>query len=415
MKILHISRFDRGGANAVRRLHYGLLDRGYESDLLTLDNFNNTKRRKYIFQPSLPQKFTLQDRLRIKLKLQSPHSFHDQQGLQLKGYSLGYGFTFPETLHDITSHPLYQQADILHLHWVNDFLDYPSFFSKNQKPILWTLHDMHPFTGGFFYSIGTDYQAKQLTNFIHPEKTNLDILLNKNTKTKIQNIENQYIEVLATTQTMKKLSEQSQILKSFKHHLIPLGLDTKVFKPYDKFFCRTLFDLPSDIPVLVFVSASLDNQFKGLQLLIEAVSGLENPPYLLAIGQKNKAFQHIPYIRFTDYISDEKLMALAYSAGDFFVTPSLQEAFGQTTIEALCCGLPVISFETWGGLDLVNSENGIRVKKMNIKYLRRAIQQILSDKIQFNPQKIREDAIQKYNLDHFINQHIQLYQSLLQS
>ena len=35
---------------------------------------------------------------------------------------------------------------IIHFHWINTFIDVPSFFKYNKKPVVWTLHDMNPFT-----------------------------------------------------------------------------------------------------------------------------------------------------------------------------------------------------------------------------------------------------------------------------
>ena len=45
-------------------------------------------------------------------------------------------------------------CDILQLHWVSTFVDYREFFSRISRklPIVWTLHDMNPFTGGCHYS-----------------------------------------------------------------------------------------------------------------------------------------------------------------------------------------------------------------------------------------------------------------------
>lgn len=413
MNILHISNMDRGGATAVRRLHYGLLDAGYESDLLTTDFLGITQRRKHFYHTQNTERLSLKDKIKIKLGLRSPHTLYDEQGLKLKGYKLGYGFTFPENLDDITTHPLYQRADIIHLHWVNRMIDYPKFFAKNIKPIAWTLHDIHTFTGGLHSAIGTDYTTQQLTHYILPEKNNLDKLLNQNLKIKRKNIENQNITVLPTTQKMKGLSAQSYIFQGFPHQLIPLGLDTNVFKPYNKLMCRAFFDLPENETVFAFVSSDITNQFKGLPLLLEAISNLDELPYLLAIGKKNNKITISNHIKYTGHISDEKLMALSYSASDFFITPSLEESFGQTTIEAMACGLPVISFNTWGAMDLINAENGIVVPEMTSEYLQKTLAMVLSKRVKFDTEKIRKNTVEKYNLDKFVNTHIDLYNKML--
>ncbi len=44
------------------------------------------------------------------------------------------------------------RADVLNLHWVAGFVDYSMFFTgRVRQPVVWTLHDMNPFTGGCHY------------------------------------------------------------------------------------------------------------------------------------------------------------------------------------------------------------------------------------------------------------------------
>lgn len=413
LKILHISTFDRGGASAVIRLHHYLLKKGLESDYLTIDDFNKNVLRKHIYKP-ISEKNTFMDRIKSKLGLKNPHSFYDQQGIQIEGYPLGYGFTFPQTLNkDICKLPIFKQADIIHLHWVNKMIDYPSFFDECKKPIVWTLHDMHPFTGGLYYSIGTNYTENQLVKYITPETNSLDKLLNQHTKIKAKAVENSKIEVAATSSMMKKLSENSVILGKFKHHLIPLGIDTDIFRPYSKKLARNVFGLKEHGMVLVFVSAQVDNRFKGLSALTESLRYLPADIQILAVGNESKNLQDSHRnITFTGTIYDERLMALAYSAGDLFVTPSLQEAFGQTTIEAQACGVPVLAFQTWGSADLVeNGTTGIISKETTVEALAENILDVHVGKIVFDSQYIREQAVEKYDLTNYISGYLKLYDS----
>ena len=91
-------------------------------------------------------------------------SFNRKRTQQMANRPTKEMFSFFETLHDVTKHPLYEWADVINIYWVANFLDYPSFFSQNTKPIIWTLHDMLLFTGGYLYEKGFPFDAfKDLT------------------------------------------------------------------------------------------------------------------------------------------------------------------------------------------------------------------------------------------------------------
>lgn len=86
--------------------------------------------------------------------------------------------TYPESLYRIEEHPLVKEADIVHLHWVANFLNYPTFFKKIQKPIIWTLHDMNPFQGLFHYKndeMNLEKELGNIDNKILKKKLNLSV------------------------------------------------------------------------------------------------------------------------------------------------------------------------------------------------------------------------------------------------
>ena len=151
MKILHINTSDHGGAaNACIRLHKGLRKQGVSSKILFLNLHNSadnhlhgfyTNRSKFFFKKIL-QRLLYRNKWRTR---------------NLK--PVIEGFFSPKTVHRIENHPLIDWADIIHLHWVTHFLNYPTFFNRVQKPIVWTLHDMNPFSGGYHYSNGFDFEG----------------------------------------------------------------------------------------------------------------------------------------------------------------------------------------------------------------------------------------------------------------
>ena len=73
----------------------------------------------------------------------------------LKGRPAGLEMFSSPQVYPVTSYKDSDaEIDVIHLHWVAKLIDYTSFFASvpDQFPIVWTLHDMNPFTGGCHYA-----------------------------------------------------------------------------------------------------------------------------------------------------------------------------------------------------------------------------------------------------------------------
>lgn len=78
--------------------------------------------------------------------------------------SVKYRFIFssPVTHYtNIADHPWVQEADIIHLHYIGEFVDYKSFFKKVKKPFVWTMHDQNPGLGGLDFQKWKDEGSPQ--------------------------------------------------------------------------------------------------------------------------------------------------------------------------------------------------------------------------------------------------------------
>jgi hypothetical protein len=148
MKILHVNTYDFGGAaTAAIRLHEGLLQKGIDSKMLFMKSGGNqvinsgyhrfgfTRWYKRLLKRN---GYGLSRAELLKREIES------KQG----NYEI---ISLPVTDLDITKNPAHDQADIIHLHWVSNFLDWDSFFKNVTKPIIWTCHDMNPVLGIFHY------------------------------------------------------------------------------------------------------------------------------------------------------------------------------------------------------------------------------------------------------------------------
>ena len=152
MNILHITTYNIGGAGrACYRLHRSLLRAEVNSKLLVLekDQLLDVK-TVYAFES---------DNKRLKASIKEQREL-DEKHSEIEHLPSGVEpFKFPFSIYLIENHPLYEWADIIHLHWVAYFLNWPTFFKKNSKPIVWTLHDCLPFTGGYHHDKGFPFES----------------------------------------------------------------------------------------------------------------------------------------------------------------------------------------------------------------------------------------------------------------
>jgi glycosyltransferase involved in cell wall biosynthesis len=364
IKILHISTYDHGGAAiAAIRLHKALLEQDISSSILFLNKTKESLPNSfgYINILTRNQRFIWRQTYRIKNKLLNKFSrkYINKKKLRNKfnGFEL---FSFNPTDFDIAKQPVCQEADVIHLHWVAGFLDY-SFFQKNTKPVIWTLHDMNPFTGGCHYSSGCEkYKTEckdcpQLQGTINSDNAFFDQEYKKSF------LVGQAPVITAPSQWLWRSSTQSRLFGTFQNIYIPYSLDISVFKPQNKSFCRSVLNLPQEKKILLYVSVDIENKRKGFDLLLEALSGLDmTNVHICAVGVRDIKINYRTDIMFLGSISDERLMALVYSAADVFILPSREDNLPNVLLESVACGTPVISFPVGGMLDIIKTGlNGI--------------------------------------------------------
>jgi glycosyltransferase involved in cell wall biosynthesis len=123
----------------------------------------------------------------------------------------------------------------------------------------------------------------------------------------------------------------------------------------------------------------------------------------------------IPFpVHFVGHLNDEYSMALLYNSVDVYVTPSLAEAFGQTCLEAMACGIPVVGFNVGGIPDMIEHEkNGYLAEYKNSNDLANGVDHVLC---KWNYKQISQHAIEKVN-NYFseqsvISQHIRLLNTI---
>jgi len=311
-------------------------------------------------------------------------------------------------------------CDLVNLHWIGEFLDYPSFFPAVDKPMVWTLHDMNPFTGGCHYDSGCQRfrdacgACPQLGSS-RPHDLSFDIHRRK--AEAYASVPSGRMHVVAPSRWLQKQAQASALFADVPVSVIPNGLDTHVFEPRDAEGLRAALGIPGSASVLLFVSDRVGNTRKGFVLLQEAIRGIDpaRSVYLVSIGRGQSDDGLDNHIHLGD-VSNDRLMSLVYSMADLFVIPSLEDNLPNTVLESLACGTPVVGFDIGGIPDMVRpGETGQLVKARDVAGMREAILQLLQDRpaLASMGKQCRAVALAEYDLLLQAERYAKLYASMI--
>jgi glycosyltransferase involved in cell wall biosynthesis len=89
------------------------------------------------------------------------------------------------------------------------------------------------------------------------------------------------------------------------------------------------------------------------------------------------------------------------------------ETFGVVYIEAAGCGLPVITANSGGTLDIVDKSNGIRILNAGVEELVVAMEKVIVCREQYLPEKISENIHKKFGEKAFVKKIEKVYREVL--
>lgn len=391
MKILHISTTDDGGAGTCcLRIHQSLLEQGIESQVMVLKktckdhNIHQYGRgRDMLFK--LPSLFLYKFSLCL--------TEYDKIKKLQKGNK---AYTLPVSHVDVTTSRLIEWADIIHLHWVNGFVDYPSFFQKIKKPIVWTLHDEN-----LFYGIAHLHKDILLHN-------PMEIKYRKIKELAIKNAHN--LTIVFLSEMMLKDFGNEKIIAGRKKTVINNSVNTAIFHPLNKRDMRRKYGLNENTIMFVFISMNILDPNKGLQILSDALLDVAPDSKIIAVGS-NPGRKEWKNVISMGLISGQQQMCELISCADYLAMPSYQEAFSQSPLQAMACGLPVVAFPVSGTSELINEKNGIVCDDFTKKSLEDGIQKLLRKN--YNTHTIRQYVINKFSPKVIASKYVSIYSELL--
>ena len=350
MKVLIVNTsYDAGGAAvAARRLMEALRQNGAEANMLVRDIDHSTTANDVHVLPCrwLARWHFLWERLVLLTRL----GFRRQHLFDIDAAISGT---------DITRLREFREADVVHLHWVNQgmlsFSDLRKII-RSGKAVVWTMHDAWPSTAICHLTLGCRQftsQCRQCQYLTGKDQA----WLTKVWKRKQKLLNEGDISFVACSRWLEGEAKASALLRGQHIVSIPNCIDTRVFCPGDRREARRAEGLPQDRHLVLFVCQRVTNAYKGMDYLIEAYRRLadahpemkDEVSVVLLGSHADEVASALPFPAIAvGYVSDEQRMARLYRSADVFVLPSLSENLPNTIMEAMACGVPCLGFRVGG-------------------------------------------------------------------
>lgn len=314
------------------------------------------------------------------------------------------------------------KPNIIHLHNIHGYyLNYPILFehlSKNNIPVVWTLHDCWPFTGhcAYFSYLGCEkwkLQCKHCPNLKeYPTSFGLD---NSNTNYKSRKkyftlIHN--LTLVPVSDWLENLVHQSFLKKCYSQRIYN-GVDTTIFHsiPMSNSILNK-YSIPNSNFVLGV--ANVWEKRKGLQDFIQLRKILPTSYSIVLVGLNSRQIAKLPNgiigIQRTENV--EQLRNL-YASALVFINPTWEDNFPTTNLEALACGTPVITYRTGGSPEAISPETGFVVEQGDIQGMVNAIEKICQEGKSTYSKACRDRAVRYFNKEERFQEYINLYNQIL--
>lgn len=408
MKILLINTNDiyGGAARAAYRLHLSLLNSGINSTYLVKNKIGYDNNTISISGNKFKYKTKIINLLNKKLL----RKYKNKEGL----FSVDY---YSTGLDKIINK---MDIDLVHLHWISGFLDIKSI-GKINKPIVWTLHDMWPFTGGCHYDNNCGKYKNNCGNcplLSSPKENDLSNKVIKIKQKTFSNIPN--ITINGVSRWMERSAKKSSIFKEKSVVNLPNPIDTNIFMPFDKVKSRELWNLPLNKKLVLFGAMGATSDLrKGFEVLIQALQKLKekNIDFVVFGSTEPQEIQNFEFkAHYVGSLADDVSLVTLYSAVDVMIAPSLEENLSNAIMESLSCATPVVAFDIGGNRDMIeNKKTGYLARPFDTTGLANGIEWILKAK-NYNElcNNAREKILQQFDSKIVAAKYIELYSHILE-
>lgn len=188
--------------------------------------------------------------------------------------------------------------------------------------------------------------------------------------------------VISVSSENKRKCIAYNLIKENDIIVLPNCVDVSIFHPFDSKSKRKELGLNDDDFVIIFVGAFIHR--KGAYRLLEAVNMLNDSKVkIIYVGRylsdsdKRLIGENISYIGKVEHDN----LPYFLNCADVFVLPTLKEGCSNAIVEAIACGLPIISSNLPFNEDILDCSNSILVDPLNISELSNAIKKLKDNRV----------------------------------
>ena len=416
--LVNTSDIAGGAAIAANRLLRALNRNGVEASMLVRDKKTDNPRVEQLPPSPLRRAKFVAERAQIYLK--NGWSRHNLFAIDTCAWG-----------NNITNLPSVKRADVIHLHWINQgMLSFRTLekLMATGKPVVWTMHDMWPFTG--ICHCTTDCNrwrqdtetACQMCPLLNTPGTH--DLASKVFVKKQRFFAQHQLTMVGCSQWMAQMASESKLLKGQKIYSIPNPLDVHFYSPGDKEAERRALGLPTDKTLIFFAAYKATDKNKGIDYLKEAIELLcrQNPQTKkeLAVvvagyeAELLKGAMAVPVLP-AGFIGDATTMRQYYRATDLLAMPTLMDNLPNTIAEAAACGLPAVAFSVGGVPQMIeHDKTGMLVRYKDSTLLAQCLDTMIYQRDRAAMGKAaRDKAIHDYSEQAVAERYLSVYEECL--
>lgn len=334
-------------------------------------------------------------------------------------------FSLANTGESIVQNRKFKEADIIHLHWINaGFLSLKSLreIFQSGKAIVWTFHDMWPFTGGCHYALDCKEYIHECGMCPYLKKPGKRDLSHQIWKKKEKLFRESQVTVITPSLWLGDCVRKSSLLGHWNVTGIHNPVNHELFRPKDRAeSCRNLGLDPAKKHIL-FGAATMKNVLKGFSYFKEAMQSLSHSEgigeevEILLFGKTSDSEEaSFPLkTRNIAFVNSPEVLVDLYNAAWLFAIPSLQDNLPNTIIEAMLCGTPVVGFNTGGIPEMIDHKvNGYLAEYKSAGDLAKGVEWVLSsESYEKLSDDTRKSALHRFSMEQSVQQHMELYRKI---